>query len=317
MDLDRVERAAEEIDPVFRDSPQFYAEALSARLGCRVLLKLETTNPVRSFKGRGGDWLARASSPDDVLCLASAGNLGQGLAYGARSHQLTARVFAARSANPLKLAQIRRLGADLDLVDGDFDDAKRAASEAATTHGWRLIEDGREAPLAEGAATMAVELTRAHPTSLESLFVGVGNGSLACGVGAWMQAHSPATRIVGVGSVAAPATFDAWRTGDLTPGQPFTTVAEGLCARVAVPGAVLTLRRALDDYLLVDETLLIEAVRLLWHECGIVAEPSGAAALAGVLAQRDLLQGQSVVVPVGGSNLDTASLLNMFGEQKP
>jgi threonine dehydratase len=285
VDVERIERAADEIDSVFRGTPQFFAHALGASLGFRILLKLETANPVRSFKGRGGDWLARTAAADDVFVCASAGNLGQGIAYGARAHGLSAHVFAARTANPRKLAQMERLGAALSLVDGDFDDAKVAAADAANMHGWRLVEDGREPALAEGAATMAIELTRDHPGALEHVFVPVGNGSLACGVGTWLRAHSPATRLIGVGSEVAPATYAAWRTGDLRPGAAFTTVAEGLCARIAVPEAVSTLQNVLDDYLLVAEKSLMQAVRLLWRECGVIAEPSGAAALAGVLAR--------------------------------
>src|SRR5437667_9248028 len=102
--LDAIRSAAQVIDPVFRDSPQFVAEALSERLGMRVLCKVETINPIRSFKGRGCDYLLHClgSSPGSLV-TASAGNFGQGLAYAARSRAARVIIFAAETASLLKI----------------------------------------------------------------------------------------------------------------------------------------------------------------------------------------------------------------------
>ncbi|WP_059009197.1 threonine ammonia-lyase [Streptomyces specialis] len=276
ISLAAVEEAARVIDPVFRDSPE-----VTLRPG--VVLKLETLNPVRSFKGRGGDWLGRRAAPGEVLVCASAGNLGQGVAYGARRHGRAAHVVAARTANPVKLRRVQRLGAHVHLVDGDFDAAKERAARLAAEHGWRLVEDGREPALAEGAASIAVELARRHGPELRRVLVPVGNGSLACGLGTWLRAVSPDTQVIGIGPAAAPATQRAWSTGELVPGPPFRTIAEGLCARVPVPQAVGVLRAVLDEFVLVGEDRLLTAARALWDSCGVLTEPSGAAAMAALL----------------------------------
>jgi len=231
VDLDEVKRARREIDPAFTNSPLFESAALSKQYGGRVILKLETANPIGSFKGRGGDWLARTADHERPLACASAGNLGQGLAYGARRAGIPLHVFASRSANPLKLARIKDLGASLHLVDGDFDHAKNCAADQAAKEDWRLIVDGEDRRLAEGAATIAAEITDAFADTIDLIFVPVGNGSLACGVATWFKQHSQRTRIVGVSSTVAPATYNAWRSGVLEVGPSFTTIAEGLCAR--------------------------------------------------------------------------------------
>ena len=179
IDAGRVERAAGLIDPVFRDTPQFLAETLREPLGCDVVLKVETVNPIRSLKGRGTDLLARGGD-DTPLACGSAGNFGQGLAYAGRTHGREVHVFAAAAANPLKLERMRALGADVVIVDGDFDDAKDAVEARSREQGWRLVIDGRDAEIAEGAATMALELARFGP--LDHVVVPVGNGSLICGV---------------------------------------------------------------------------------------------------------------------------------------
>ncbi len=235
VDLGRVERATQLIDPVFRDTPQFASEPLGEALGCELALKVETVNPIRSFKGRGTDLLAQAGSRAPLAC-ASAGNFGQGLAYAGRTHGREVHVFAAADANPLKLARMRALGAHVETVEGDFDDAKDAVAARSDTAGWQLVVDGLDAEIAEGAATMAVELARfGH---LDHVLVPVGNGSLICGVASWLKAVSPDTEIVAVGPTGAPAMEQSWRTGQIVEGGPTTTIADGLAARVPVPEAV-------------------------------------------------------------------------------
>ena len=154
LSLDRIEVAAQCIDPVFLDSPQYEAEALGDELGLRLVCKVETQNPIRSFKGRGTDYLLhRLEGEVGRLVCASAGNFGQGLAYAARKRNVPLTVFAAHSANPAKVESMRRLGAEVRLEGEDLDEAKAAARALAGSEEWRFVEDGREAEIAEGAGT--------------------------------------------------------------------------------------------------------------------------------------------------------------------
>lgn len=310
-----IRQAQSRIAAVFRNSPQFVAEALADRVGFAPLLKVETVNPIRSFKGRGADLVAAAAKPGETLVCASAGNLGQGLAYAGRSRGMQVKVYAAASVPPLKLQRMRSLGADLVAVDGDFDDACREAREAARRGGWRLVVDGESRELAEGAGTLAVELT-GESHSIEYVFVPVGNGSLACGVGSWFKFARPHTKVIAVGAAGAPAMEHAWRTGELCVGPPTSTVAEGLAARVPVSQAVHTMQEVVDDFLLVDDEQLFTAMRLLLDHCGLVAEPSGAAALAGALTMAEELVGSTVALPIGGANIDRCTLTHLTGKSE-
>ena len=125
ISLERIAAAAAAIDPVFRNSPQFVCEGLRVELGASVMLKVETLNPIRSFKGRGSSWFAQCVTDKSrpVIC-ASAGNFGQGVAYAGTRAGLTVKVVAATSANPLKLDAMRRFGAEVILRGHDFDAAK-------------------------------------------------------------------------------------------------------------------------------------------------------------------------------------------------
>src|SRR5919204_4993148 len=120
LGLDRIRGAVGEIDPVFLDTPAVLCSPLGHALGCSVMLKIETLNPVRSFKGRGTETVtavARKQGASRVIC-ASAGNLGQALAYSGRHRGLAGTVVAARAANPLKLRRIAVFGAEVRL-DGE------------------------------------------------------------------------------------------------------------------------------------------------------------------------------------------------------
>jgi threonine dehydratase len=131
--LDRVRAAVGEIDPAFLDTPALLCVALGRVLGCSVTLKVETLNPVRNFKGRGTETVAavaREQGASRVVC-ASAGNLGQALAYSGRRRGLQVTVVAARTANPLKLRQIAEFGAEVRLDDEDIEDARLLAREIA------------------------------------------------------------------------------------------------------------------------------------------------------------------------------------------
>ncbi len=144
LDLGRVRDAVRSIDPVFLDTPQYEAGPLSGALGCSLVLKVETLNPVRSFKGRGTETvmssLTRERRYSSAVC-ASAGNLGQALAYSGARRGIPVTVFAAQSASPLKINRMRSLGATVH-VDGDDIERPRVLARAyADAEGGYLVED--------------------------------------------------------------------------------------------------------------------------------------------------------------------------------
>lgn len=201
---ENIEKAARVIDPVFLHTPQFELDALNEVLGMRLVLKVETLNPIRSFKGRGTDYFVRGlpqASP--ALVCASAGNFGQGMAYACRKWGLALTVFAAETANPFKLERMRRLGATVKLEGQDFDAAKEAAKVYARTRDFIFVEDGLEVEIAEGAGTIGLELTH-YPVPFDAVLVPLGNGALINGIGVWFKAKHPSTKIIGVVAWAHP-----------------------------------------------------------------------------------------------------------------
>lgn len=295
ISIQRIEAAAFAIDPVFRNTPQFICEGLSAENGQRVLLKVETLNPIRSFKGRGSSWFAQSVKDKSrpVIC-ASAGNFGQGVAYCGTRAGLQVKVVAAESANPLKLEAMRRFGAEVILHGHDFDAAKLHAAELARQGGGYFLEDGREPAIAEGAGTIAVELLQSA-TQPAAIYVPVGNGSLICGIAAWVKAKAPEIKVIGVCPEPAPSMLRSWREGRVVTTESADTIADGLAVRLPVAEAVAFMKGHVDDVVLVSDTRMKEAMRPLFRHAGLAIEPSGAAGIAAIM---DAPRGDATVAAI-------------------
>jgi threonine dehydratase/peptide deformylase len=308
LDLGRIADAARRIDPVFLRSPQFPSEPIGERLGCRLTLKVETVNPIRSFKGRGADYCVGVLEDRGPLTCASAGNFGQAMAYACRGRGIPITVFASQAANTLKLERMRALGAEVILVGGDFDDAKQAARE----HGGRFIEDGLEPRISEGAGTIAVELLAAAEP-FDAVVVPLGDGSLLGGMARWIKAAAPATRVIGACSRGAPALYHAWTGTGGEPGARPDTIADGIAVRVPVATAVAELRGVVDDVVRVADATLIEAMRMVHAHAGLVAEPSAVAGLAAILEDRDAFAGLRVATVLTGGNVTAEQMRAWLG----
>ncbi|MFE2376421.1 threonine/serine dehydratase [Streptomyces sp. NPDC059398] len=280
LSVENIEEAGRTIAPAFANTPQFEDEALRAALGRRLIVKVETVNPVRSFKGRGADHFMRGLAPGSHVVCASAGNFGLALAWAARHHGITVTVHCAEHANAVKLARMRSLGARLEIGGQDFDEAKeRALRQAGEDPGTVFVEDGDDSRITAGAGTIAPELAGLAP---DTVLVPVGNGALVNGVGTWFKARSPHTRVVGVCAAGAPAMALSWRAGEAVSTPAVRTAADGVAVRVPVPGALATMLKVVDDMLLVDETAISRAQALAHEHLGLVLEPAGAVALAAV-----------------------------------
>jgi threonine dehydratase len=307
LSLEHIADAAAVIDPVFLNSPQYMAESIGGQLGCRLVVKVETLNPVRSFKGRGTEYLMASLDGRPHLVCATAGNFGQGMAYAARKREIPLTVFAAETANPLKVERMRALGAEVRLVGRDFDAAHEAAQAFAAESGARLVEDGRDPALSEGAGTIGLELLR-WPEPFDAILVPLGDGALLAGVARWVKAHHPATRLIGVCASGAPAMERSWRSGEVQELEQTDTIADGIAVRSPFLEALTDLSSLVDDILLVEDPVLITAMRSVHQELGVILEPAGAAGLAALLAHRERFQGQLVATILSGGNLTSEQM---------
>jgi threonine dehydratase len=286
LQLEQVRGAVNAIDPVFLDTPAVVCPSLGRMLGCSMTLKVETLNPVRSFKGRGTETvadLARREGASRVVC-ASAGNLGQALAYSGPRRGLAVTVVAARTASSLKLRQLAAFGADVRLEGEDIEDARVLAREIADADGAYLVEDSLELATCEGAATIGLELVRDDPR-LEVVLVALGGGAMASGVAYAVHSLADHVEVIGIQPVGAPAMALSWRQGTVVETDRIDTIADGVAGRCPIPEVLNDLLVVLDDVMLVREDSIKAGMRALYEHAGLVVEPSAALGITAILEQ--------------------------------
>jgi threonine dehydratase len=276
-----------------------------------VSIKLETANPVRSFKARGTEVVASLLADDGsraVVC-ASAGNLGQALAWSGRGRGLDVTVVASRFATVAKLDRIRALDARLELVDGDHEMARERAAAIARYDGIRLLEDSLDIETCEGAGTIGLELVdtvtaAADRPSFDAVLIALGGGALATGVGHVVKGLAPEVEVICVQPLGAPALTHSWRRRRVVTTDSTDTIADGVAGRRPIPAVLDDLLLVADDAVLVQEASIIAGMRMLLDHAGLVVEPSAALGIAAILEDRDRFAGRHVVTIVCGSNVD-------------
>lgn len=296
----RVEEAVRIISPVFLGSPQYVCEPLEEALGVSLTLKVETLNPIRCFKGRGASYCVSRLPEDGLLVCASAGNFGQAMAYVCRARQRALVVYAGLEANPLKVARMRALGAEVRLAGADLDGAKIEARRFANDAGLRFVEDGLDPSTAEGAGTIGTELSGLE---LDAVLVPLGNGALLAGVALALKTLSPGIRIVAVQAAGAPAMTESLRTGELVSHPEMNTIADGIGVRIPIPEALEDLKGMVDETHLVEEASILTGMQLIHRHAGLVVEPSGAVGVAALLENPKLYTGQRVATILCGGNV--------------
>ncbi|HET7571980.1 MAG TPA: pyridoxal-phosphate dependent enzyme [Gaiellaceae bacterium] len=297
--------ARERIRGLVADTPLVESAAFGAAL------KLESFQPTGSFKVRGAAAALTALPPGTRVVAASAGNHGLGVAWAAERLGVEATLVVAETASPAKVEALRRFPARLVLHGGDYDAAEAHALELAAAEEARFVSPYNDRDVIAGQGTLGLDLLDAGGGEA-TLVVPVGGGGLAAGIG--LVAAPAGARIVGVVPEASPALRAALAAGRAVPVRVRETLADGLAGNIE-PGSVTVplCSRLLDDLVAVSEEELAEAMRLLAREHGLVAEGSGAAAAAALLAGKVERDRRAVAI-VSGRNVAPATLARVLAE---
>ena len=271
-------------------------------MDAELICKVETLNPIRSFKGRGTELLVAKLRDERPLVCASAGNFGQGLARATARRGRTVTVFAAKRANPLKVEAMRALGAEVRLGGADFDAAKEAARRFAASTDAFYVEDGAVPEIAEGAGTIALEISESGLMP-EVMIVPLGNGALATGIGTWCRHAEAGTHVIGVVAAGAPSMRLSFAARGPVATDKADTIADGIAVREPVAYAVECMRHTIDEVVTVSDTSIIRAMRLVHGHLGLVIEPAGVAGLAALLEEPARWRGARVAIPLCGGNV--------------
>jgi threonine dehydratase len=312
--FDDVLAARERIYEHLSPTPLYAWPALAELVGTDVWVKHENHQPVGAFKVRGGVNLVAQLTADERrrgLITASTGNHGQSIAFAARLSDVRAIVCVPEGANPLKVASIRTLGAEIVTHGRDFDEAREHCEELAARDGYRYVHSGNEPHLIAGVATETLEILSDGP-GIDTVIVPVGGGSGAAGACIAAQGIDGRVEVIGVQSDAAPAAYRSWTARSLVD-DAMGTAAEGLATRTAFELPQRILWELLDDFVLVSEGELIAATRLMIEGTRNLVEPAGAAPLAAALRLHDRLAGRRVALVCSGGNITLDQLRAVLG----
>ena len=310
--LEDVRRARENIcQKLSLPTPLVHSPGLSDRLDAHVSLKLECMTPISAFKVRGGVYFASLLTDEERalgLVTSSTGNHGQSITFGCAAIGAQATIFMPTDANPDKIAAIERLGGRVELVGERFDESRRQAEEYAAERGARYVEPVEEPRLIAGVGTAALEVLEDQQADTDLVLLPLGGGTGSSG---WVTVRDglghPAD-IWAAQSAQSPAAHDAWRSGRIDD-RPNTSLAEGLATGTPFKFALDILRGRLNDFILVDDEQILDATRLLWDMQHVMAEPSGAVAVAAADQERERLAGKRVVIVISGANATRRQLL--------
>lgn len=304
-----IQAAAARIGKVVRDIPLEYNARLSQRYDCKVYLKREDLQLVRSYKIRGAYNMMSSLPPEQrergVVC-ASAGNHAQGFAYSCRAMKCKGVVFMPIVAPNQKVKQVEMFGGDwveIRLVGDTFDDCSAEAKRYTEAKHLVFIPPFDDPKIIEGQGTVGLEIYRDQP-AVDFLFIPIGGGGLAAGVGTYFKTFSPDTRLIGVEPAGAPSMREAFRAGHPVTLKEIDGFVDGAAVKRVGDLTYAICREVLDRVEVVEEGKVCSTILNLYNENAIVVEPAGALSIAALDGFRDDIKGKNVVCIVSGSNND-------------
>jgi threonine dehydratase len=315
LELIDVEAAARRLDGVAHRTPVVTSTTLDERVGARLFLKAENLQRAGAFKFRGAYNRVSTLSNEELragVVASSSGNHAQALALAARLCGARATILMPEDAPASKRAATIGYGAEVISFDRYRDDREGLTDELAERSGATLVHPYNDPFVISGAGTTALELIEdAGP--LDALVICTGGGGLLAGCSTAVRQHSPDTRVYAVDPVASNDWELSFRAGRRVEVEVGTTIADG--QQLSIPGA-LTYAVAgplLAGAVTVTDEEILAAMRFLFERLKLAVEPSGASAVAALLAGKLDLRGQRVGVTLSGGNIDAERFSRLLG----
>jgi len=303
------QKAAKRLEKVVTRTPLTFNHSLSRKYECQVFLKREDLQVVRSYKLRGAYNMMvslPAAQLEKGLVCASAGNHAQGFAYSCRKLGVKGVVFMPIITPNQKVNQTRMFGEDyikVVLTGDTFDDCAVTARQFTEDNGMTFIPPFDDYRIIEGQGTVGLEILEDQPR-VDFLFVPVGGGGLASGVGTYFRTWSPGTKIIGLEPEGAPSMSEALKAGHPVTLDSIERFVDGAAVKRVGDLTFSICREVLDDMHLIPEGKVCSTILKLYNEDAIVVEPAGALSIAALDDYAAEIKGKIVVCVVSGSNND-------------
>lgn len=313
--IEKITDAHRALRPQVLTTPLEYSSALSHLTGCEVYLKCEHLQRTGSFKFRGASNSLRQlsqSQREKGVVTASSGNHGLAVAMAARSLSTTVEVYVPEYASPAKIEAIRLLGAQVMHVPGDALAAELAALHQSRLNGKTYVPPYNDIEVIAGQGTIALEMLE-QENYFDAVFVSVGGGGLISGIGTAFKAQSPRTDIVGCWPANASSLHASLAAGRIVEIVESDTISDGTAGGIEPEAITFRLcQQVIDDYVLVTETEIRNAMKLLALSERWMVEGAAGVAMAGMLQKASRYQGQRVAIILCGRNISLEKYLEVL-----
>lgn len=308
--MEDIVRAHHVLREVIVRTPLQRDAVLSAKYNCNVYLKREDLQVVRSFKIRGAYNMIRSLTPAELekgIVCASAGNHAQGVAFSCNALSIHGKIFMPSTTPNQKVKQVRRFGGDnveVVLTGDTYDDAYEEAMRACNEQGMTFIHPFDQPKIIAGNGTVAMEIMESLDEKADFVFVTIGGGGLAAGVGTYMKTVSPETRIIGVEPLGAASMSEAMFRKQVVTLDNIDKFVDGAAVKRVGDLTFDICSGTLDDIVKVPEGKACTTILELYNENAIVVEPAGSLAVAALEQYREQIAGKTVVCVISGGNND-------------
>lgn len=308
--VEDIEKAANVLGEIIKPTPLMKDNHLSEKYGADVYLKREDLQIVRSYKIRGAYNKIRSISPEvlknGIVC-ASAGNHAQGVAFSCNKLQIMGSIYMPTTTPKQKIEQVKMFGKDhieIVLTGDTFDAANNAAIEYARKSGKTFIPPFDDPKIIEGQGTIGIELSQQCSEPLDYVFIPIGGGGLAAGVGGYLRQIWPGVKLIGVEPAGAACMKTAIEQGHIVDLDHIDKFVDGAAVKKAGQYTYEVCRQVLDDIVAVPEGAVCSMIIEMYNKSAIVVEPAGALSSAALRFYADRIRGKKVGCIVSGSNND-------------
>ena len=308
--LNDVMSAEHTLGEILTATPLMHNRNLSDKFGAEIMLKREDLQMVRSYKIRGAYNKIRPLTKEQTdrgICCASAGNHAQGVALSCNKLQIEGKIFMPVTTPKQKINQVKMFGGEfveVVLVGDTFDQANQAAIDTCEAEGKTFIPPFNDKKIIEGQGTVGLEILQQSRVAIDYIFVPIGGGGLASGLGSVCKLMSPNTKIISVEPAGAAGMKKSFEQGEVVELAEIDKFVDGAAVQKVGDITFEICRKVLDDIVVVPEGKVCSTILNLYNFDAIVVEPAGALSISALDYYRDKIKGKNVVCIVSGSNND-------------
>lgn len=317
VSLEKIYKAQQSIKGVVQATPLVFMKNFSEQYEANIYFKREDVQVVRSYKIRGAynkiQGLSKAALKNGIVC-ASAGNHGQGVAFACKKLEVKGIIFMPVTTPNQKIAQVRMFGGEfveITLVGDSYDDSQKAASEFCEENNSTFVHPFDDLDVISGQGTIGLEILNDSTNPIDYLFLPVGGGGLASGVGSVFKTLSASTKLIGVEPKGAPSLTTSLKNGVNTTLDEIERFVDGAAVKRMGEITFEFCKELLDETDTICEGLICATILKVYNENALVVEPAGALSIAALEKHKEQIKGKTVVCVVTGGNNDITRMEEM------